>query len=90
MKIKSLTPITGDSSRCKIVFEDGTVLKTAVSVAADLALYTGKTLTEIKLDKTLTGITLSDGMKAVILDSVNSALKTPFAVTQSAHAQWNG
>ena len=46
MKIKSLTPITGDSSRCKIVFEDGTVLKTAVSVAADLALYTGKTLTE--------------------------------------------
>ena len=46
MKIKSLTPITGDSSRCKIVFEDGTVLKTAVSVAADLALYTGKTLTD--------------------------------------------
>jgi len=46
LKIKSLTPITGDSSRCKIVFEDGTVLKTAVSVAADLALYTGKTLTE--------------------------------------------
>ncbi len=45
MKIKSLTPITGDSSRCKIVFEDGTVLKTAVSVAAELALYTGKTLT---------------------------------------------
>jgi len=53
-------------------------------------VFTGKTLTEIKLDKTLTGITLSDGMKAVIFDSVNSALKTPFAVTQSAHAQWNG
>ena len=46
MKIKSLTPITGDSSRCKIVFEDGTVIKTAVSVAADLVLYTGKTLSE--------------------------------------------
>lgn len=44
MKIKSLTPITGDNSRCKIVFEDGSVLKTAVSVAADLALYTGKDL----------------------------------------------
>ena len=46
MKIKSLQPITGDSSRCKIVFEDGTVIKTALSVAADLALYTGKVLTE--------------------------------------------
>lgn len=54
------------------------------------ATFTGKQLSEIKLEKTLTGISLSEGMKAVILDSVNSALKTPYAVTPSAHAQWNG
>lgn len=44
MKLKSLSPITGDSARCKLVFEDGTVIKTATSVAAELCLYPGKEL----------------------------------------------
>ena len=52
------------------------------------ATFTGKQLSEVKLEKTLSAIALSDGMKAVILDSVNSALKTPYSVTPSAYAQW--
>lgn len=44
MKLKSLTPIAGDSARCKLVFEDGTVIKTATSVAAEMTLYAGKEL----------------------------------------------
>lgn len=45
-KLISITPLTGDSGRCRLAFDDGTVLKTAVSVAADQQLYPGKTLDE--------------------------------------------
>ena len=41
MKLKSLGPIAGDSSRCKLVFDDGTVIKTLTSVAAGHGLYPG-------------------------------------------------
>lgn len=44
--LKSLTPISGDSSRCKLVFDDGTVIKTTVTVAADHGLYPGTQLDE--------------------------------------------
>ena len=48
------------------------------------AVLAGKSLDSVKLAKTITGIELSEGMRSVILESVNAAVKEPYAVTQSA------
>lgn len=48
------------------------------------AVFTGKGLSEIHLDKLSSGMNLSDQTKAIIIESVNHALKTPTDVTASA------
>ena len=49
------------------------------------ATFMGKPLDGIKLDRIPGSISLSDETKAVIVESVNNALKTPLAVTESAY-----
>lgn len=48
------------------------------------AVLTGTTPEQIHLEKTITGIALSEGMKSVILESMTNAIRQPFAVTQSS------
>ena len=47
------------------------------------AVLTGVIPETVHLEKTLTGITLSEGMKSVIQESMTNAIREPFAVTQS-------
>lgn len=49
------------------------------------ATFVGKPLDGIKLDRIPGSIPLSDETRAVIAESVNNALKTPLAVTESAY-----
>lgn len=48
------------------------------------AMFTGKGLTQIHLDKLSSGMNLSDQTKSIIIESVNNALQTPTEVTPSA------
>ena len=47
------------------------------------AVLTGVVPEAIHLEKTITGIALSDGMRSVILESVTNAIRQPYAITQS-------
>ena len=49
------------------------------------ATFVGKPLDGIKLDRIPGSIALSEENRAVIAEAVNNALKTPFAVTESAY-----
>lgn len=49
------------------------------------ATFVGKSLDGIKLDRIPGSIPLSEETRAVIAESVNNALKTPLAVTESAY-----
>ena len=48
------------------------------------AVFTGKTLENINLTDVGGLLTLTDNDKAAIIDAINAAIKTPFAVTQSS------
>lgn len=49
------------------------------------ATFTGKTLSEVKLDKIPGSISLTEENKAVILEAVNNALLNPMEVTKSVN-----
>lgn len=49
------------------------------------ATFMGKSLGGIKLDKIPSGMPLSEETKAIIVEAVNNALKTPLAITESAY-----
>ncbi len=51
------------------------------------SVFTGKTLDAINLTQVTDTLTLTDGDKAVIMESVNNAIATPYSVTQSANTE---
>lgn len=51
------------------------------------ALFTGKTLDAVNLTQVTQTLALTDSDKAVIMEAVNAAIQTPYAVTQSTHTE---
>ncbi len=49
------------------------------------ATFTGKTLSELKLDRIPGSISLTEENKAVILEAINNALRNPMEITQSVN-----
>lgn len=49
--------------------------------------FTGKPLESISLTEVTAALTLSDSQKAVIVEAVNAAIDTPYAVTQSSYME---
>ena len=52
-----------------------------------LATFLNEPLKEINLTKVNDTLTLTDQDKAMILEAVNNAIKTPFAVTNSTYTE---
>ena len=51
------------------------------------SVFTGKTLDAINLTNVTADLTLTDQDKAAIMEAINNAIATPYAVTQSTHTE---